>query len=1238
MLFSLRVSAVLACLLLHPTFASIPDEVDKDLYEIKAKLAAGHAENSRIVANEKQSSLREKALGRTDAERDRNEALTITNEIQSLRDRIAKNEATRTLLKINLERLAAELTVADRTSKAAAAVSVEASNQAVLQRQELAQLEAEVSINSETLEQARSDLATVRRQIIETGAEADRLEAEQRQISARKEIYEDEQAGLRDRIAQLQDILRGLQKQCAEAESDLAVAQKAKLGLKAEIDTLTRQVAELEGHLQRLATGIEKANQTVESAKATSADLKIQNRDANRSLLALDIEKQRLEDSVALLRPAIAASKSEWEETRNQIAVIQAALRDAADKAPLEARLKELQEDETAQARNLNKLKGELKQDSDKQLEIPGQRAELKIRVLELEQKSGNAKEIEMEAVQEVGRMAREKQAKTGELAVAQRDCGLKVSQLPVTEAAVAASDSRLQELANQAESTGNELEYLRNRRPYLDNLISAANAALRIFKTEALPNNTQELASLTTSKATLDETIRVRLANANRLDLQKKQKQIAATEADRVAGVKQAEFRQAEAAVSALTADQARDKKTYAGLDAENQSSASTIKLRETYVATKSGGLTVAAYFEVQQKRVDEAVLIEKMAAANSKVADEEAKETQVVSETALREFGKRVAAYNAQKSAAAIEAIADANPQGNREGTERGSVDGRQPGTSAGSDLGKTEGESEGKNREFAKAFAEAQAPALTQILALGSKETPEQKAARQADATLMSAFSTGENRGKGEGEKDGLKVGDNAQIEAEGFTKGYDDGKNRIFREFDATHRPVGRKQRESEIRGSDPSEVKPMDPEAEPVAVISAKFGAWWIPDAVAANSLGEITADRVPRLSNLYRQYKDIYDHPDFVKAYRLAYDEAYLKSYLAAYQESYRQVFVLAHSTAYNAAKKAALEALYTADAERGTQKGAQLGVYEGLGYNAGKVAGFAKGQAAGEATARERGRMAGDKEGYAKNGEAAKTLALQNGRMDAESDYTNNVKLSYLVETQKLKDGDADGKFQIGERVSLSASIRNFGGVRAEKGDLVVQVDPTSVRGIQLKKSTVVLGEIEKNNRVDITNLLSGVIQPAGEVALQAKILLRGVVVAELKVQEAIYAPYNVTFTDATNPKKGLFVRTTGDGSGYQNAILVRSLGDKALLNDLTVSLETTVAGPIKLDWGGGVSGKPFVPLDLTIDGSKRKLFFLTAIRREGLDKCVIRVQLKNKAGQLVFDQVVSAPVVVTP
>jgi hypothetical protein len=1246
----LRSVVFLSVLFCGAVQADIPKRIDKDRANSAVKQAAAQAETSRRDANTKQASLRDRTTTRTAAESERDAAASVVNEIKGHQDRIVKNETTRTGLKTNLDRLSAEIRTAEGIKKNAANASADAANESLAAKEAARAISSSLSTDTQELTRIRTELENAKAKLRELAAETNALDTDQTLLSTQKQTYDDELNGIAARINSLQDSLRLARKQASDSDTEYQSARKTRDNAQIDLEEAKKGVADFDRQLVQVAKEIETLALGEKQLTKKRDDAKTATQAQNRALQTLDIEKQKYDDTLPLLVSELTNSRDELQATRTALATIEGLIKDATDKAPLEQRKKELQDQETELTQRVAKQQAEVKTMRQAALDVPGKRADIKIKLLEFEQTAKEAQaDLDASSQQAIVLTGRRHDLQTKKQ-TCQKDCDRLNNQLPGFENRVTQTEKPTLAVRRQIEQIEEQIEHLGNRRPYLDRMILAANAALRILSTEAIPNNDQTTQDATDLRNKLANDERILAARVADFEFQKKQADVRVSEADRILNLRKGDLQTAETALASLVAEQSRDQKNYSGLEAENQSLQGTIRLREGAIAAKSGGLTPIAWLELQKKKVDEAITLEQIAAAAFGSADKIASTAEAALVAANKELVDCTTAYNSEKGTIEKSAIADARSHGTREGKERGALDGGPAGKKAGEKLGIEEGSSLGRNTSFAQGYDDAQPKALAQAITSQTQETPAQEALRSKDPALAAAFKLGDDRGKNEGTKDGNKSGDNAQVEQEAYRAGFAEGEAKVYSDFDRSHRPLGRAEREKEILESKPSEIKAIDVESDPVAWEPRTPHSFsLIRKAYAADRLGEISPDKIPRVSFQYRAQPGAFEHPDFDGAYLTLYNAEYEKAYLGAYAISYQQAFVTAHAGAYTPAKNQAALLVETIggnevsrfpkELNEGVARGTQAGLFEGMGYNRGRSVGFEEGKRAGELAARTRGLEAGRKDGYSKNEVAAKGKALKEGRADAESDYTNHVKVQWVANTSKLMDSDGDGKFQFGENVTLSASLRNFGGVRAEKGTLSLQIDPASVKGISLPKMNIRLPELEKNVQGNYVKLLTGTVQTGSEIRFTAKLYHEAGYIGEVTVKEAIYSPFFIQFSDASNPRAPLFVRLVDGKSGFQNAVWISSLGDKAIINDITLSIEPGTNSPVLVTWGNGVSGKTFVPpTDTAPAGYKRKNFFLSAVRREGLDTNKIRVILKNKAGQVVLDKEIEAPVKVTP
>ncbi len=1008
----------------------------------------------------------------------------------------------------------------------------------------------------------------------------------------------------------------------------------------------------LEEQKRKLAEASDKlSKETQKSAVITKAieELRRKQSTENTNLKAIDIENESLTESISQTNAEIAQIDTQVEGVKTQIAEVQSKLKDAADKAPLEERLAELKTKQAELAASLKIQRDSLAKDKAASTALIGKKADVKLRLVDIDNQVAQKTDEQTTNQQLIGAVAKEEQAAKAAVDASARSLDKANNDL----AAAKAEAERLYSIQDKLDERWQELDgfqdLLAKKGPFLSTVLISLNASLRIVQDEALPKVQRAETTAKQALADLTATHQQLLAEGRKLQREKTDNTTSLTECQRQSAMRVAELKAAERAVADTRSALLTARQTLAGINAEVASLRTSISDREALIAKNQTAIKAAideigkldSQIVAQTKVLNDAQAAEKLARDIWEPLEQSAVAAAKVTDEAKALLANRTTAYQRALVEVVQKAAKDAQGPGVTEGLSGGA-----PGATAGAIAGelswKQEGSSQLRAAEFAKAFASARAQSLTANVVADTRENSAQQAERAANASLQASFDAGIKRGKADGMKSGILLGDNAESEKRGYFAGYAVGKQRVEVEMEQALRKVNYQQREAEILKDDPPVIPPTREKRDASKEQAAYFGAarlLWLfqeTEAVATDGLGVIPASQVPMVTYSERKYFDTGFkpfHADFADMYRAAYDAAYSNAYIGSYLDSYRTQFVKAHGEAFAAAKAKSLKDGFADEVKRGTEAGTKDGLFEALGYNAGRDSGLIEGKKKGEATALERGKLLGDAQGYKDNQEPARLAAIANGRADCDSVYRNSVRLVAKTPNLTLVEEVANNRIELNEKLSWGGTLRNFGGTRAEKATVTIQVDAASIRGVKFDKNTVTLAAVEANSEVEFSNLLTGVVTPDSQLSFKAGVFYDSKKVAEFAFTQEIYAPFLVSFSDYYYATKSMRVGDVGRGNGYLNAVRVKSLGDAKLLDDLKVAITLNDASVGKTSWYQ-TTGE-FVALDgKATDGSRFKGFFLNAATSAGLAKNKIRVRMQNKLGQIVFDKVIDAPV----
>ncbi len=1081
------------------------------------------------------------------------------------------------------------------------------------------------------------------------------MEEQERQLLAEKDDALLQQRNLRSDIDDNDRAFRSLQNQIDANDILVKKAQDQAQAKREQVQNFERAAEDQKKKQAAANDALTRENQKASGITKQLDELRKKLLAENSSLKALDIENARLTDTVTLATGEIASLEADLGNTKTLIADAQSKLKDATDKAPLEDRIKELRTKESDLNTSIKNQKDSLAKDKAARAAIIGKKSESKLRLLEIENQLTLKTDEQTASQQAIGAAAKDEQAARESAASLARSVDKSQNELATAKGEADRLLSVQDKLDERWQDLDGHQDLLAKKGPFLSAVLISVNASLRIAQDEALPKVRSALAD---SKAALDDlnTDRQRLLSDSRKWQREKTDALSVLqEFQRQSGLRNAELRAAERVLGDTRVSLSSSRQTLAAIYSEVASLKNSITEREALIAKNQVSLkTIAdeaakldAQVVAQTKVFNDAQAVEKLARDVWEPLEQNAVAAAKAIEQAKPVLAARVAAYQKALAEVVQKANRDAQDPGITEGLA-GEGPGAAAGLLAGEKSWQQEGSAQLRATEFSNAFVVARASAVVSNTQAGARETTDQQAERSTNPSLQTAFEAGAKRGKGDGISAGVLLGDNAETQKSGDTAGYAAGKLRVENEMEQALRKPSYREREAEILRDDPPVIAPTkekrDATKEVTALnhertLSAQLASYFAPlwkEAIAADGLGVLSPSQVPKVTFSRRDYQDgalkPY-HSDFPGAYRVAYDEAYERAYIASYLESYRVKFVRAHGEAFSAAKLKSAQAGFPDEVKKGTQAGAKEGLFEALGYNSGRDTGLVEGRKKGEATAYERGRLEGDSRGYKDNQEPARLASIQNGRADCDSDYRTSVRMAVKPQSWVLVEGTADKRLELNEKLSWTATLRNFGGTRAEKGTVTLQIDPASIRGIKFDRTTVPLGAIEANSEVEFSNLITGTVTANSQVSFSAAVYFQSAKVGEFTFKQDIYAPFSVAFSDYYNPAKSMKVGDVGRGNGFLNAIRVKSLGDPKLVEDLKVAITLVDATIGKTSWHQATG--EFVALDEKgTDGAKVKGFFLNIATSAGLAKNKIRVRLQNKAGQTVLDKIFDAPI----
>ncbi len=1251
-----------------PSLASLNDDsVDKEAYEQRLAALSQQLSEARKNADEKARSLlsrtNEKDQAKLDLDRIssvtqikktslgslQNANASIATEIAENKKRIIAQEGAATTLSAQINSLVAKEKQAGEDQRSAADDADLATKAVNTQNANLADIQKEITDNQTQISRNDTLIAENETQLATSQSELTDLEEQERQLLAEKSDIQQQQKDLRNDMDDIDRAFRSLQKQIAD--NDLIV-QKASDALQMKDESIAGIERTLEEQKRKLADANDKlGKETQKSAAIAKAieELRKKQSTENTNLKAIDIENESLTESITQSNAEIASIDSQLENVKTQIAEVQSKLKDATDKGPLEERLMELKAKQTELAASLKTQRDLLAKDKAARTALIGKKAEVKLRLVDIDNQAAQKADEQTAIAQVIGAAAKEEQAAKVALDASSRSLDKAKTDL----VAAKAEAERLYSIQDKLDERWQELDgfqdLLAKKGPFLSTVLISLNASLRIVQDEALPKVQSAETTAKQLLADLTATHQQLLAEGRKLQREKTDNTTSLAEYQRQSGLRAAELKAAERIVTETRNSLLVARQTLAGINAEVASLRTSIADRDALIAKNQIAIKVAideiskldGQIVAQTKVLNDAQLAEKWARDIWEPLEQAAVAAAKATDEAKTLLASRIAAYQKALADVVQKAAKDAQGPGATEGLS-GGAPGSIAGALAGEISWKQEGSSQLRAAEFAKAFDVARAQAVSANVIADIRENSAQQAERIANVSLQASFDAGIKRGKADGMKSGILLGDTAEAEKRGYDAGYAVGKRRVESEMEQALRKVNYQQREAEILKDDPPVIPPTREKRDATKEQAAYFGVshllrlFQVTEAVAADGLGVIPASQVPKVTYSGRKYLDSGlkpFHADFAGVYRAAYDEAYSKAYTASYLDSYRTQFVKAHGDAFAAAKAKSLQDGFADEVKKGTEAGTKDGLFEALGYNAGRDAGLIEGKKKGELTALERGKSAGDAQGYKDNQEPARLAAIANGRADCDSVYRNSVRLVAKTPNLSLVEEVANKRIELNEKLSWGGTLRNFGGTRAEKATVTIQVDAASIRGVKFDKNTITLAAVEANSEVEFSNLLTGVVTPDSQVAFKAGVFYDSKKVAEFAFTQEIYAPFLVSFSDYYYATKSMRVGDVGRGNGYLNAVRVKSLGDAKLLDDLKVAISLADASVGKTSWYQ-TTGE-FVALDeKATDGTRFKGFFLNAAASAGLAKNKIRVRLQNKLGQIVFDKIVDAPV----
>ena len=720
-----------------------------------------------------------------------------------------------------------------------------------------------------------------------------------------------------------------------------------------------RTLEEQKRRLTEASDKLAKENQKLSAVVKAIEELRKKQATENTALKTIDIENDSLVESIEQTGAEIASLDSQLEAVRNQIADVQSKLKDATDRAPLEDRLKDLRTKETDLAASLKKQKDSLAKDKAARNALIGKKADTRLRLVDIDNETTQKADEQTAIQQAVGAAAKEEQTATATIDTLSR--GLDKTKLELATAK--AETERLYGIGDKLDERWQDLDGLQDllakKGPFLSTVLISVNASLRIVQDEALPKTQTRRTDSKLAVADLNAQHQQLLAESRNLQREKTDAAASLTEFQRQSNMRNAELRGAEKVVSDTRNSLTAARQTLAGINSEVTSLRNSIAEREAVIAKNQASIKAAideiakldAQLLAQTKALNDAQAAEKLARDLWEPLEQAAVAAAKATEDGKALLANRMAGYQRALADVVQKAMRDAQDPAAAEG-----LAGEVPGATAGALAGETSWQQEGSSQlratEFAKAFDVAKAAALTANANADIRETAVQQAERAAQPSLQSAFEAGNKRGRADGVKAGILLGDNSDAEKRGFDVGYTVGKQRVEAEMEQALLKVSYQEREVEILKDNPAVIEPTREKRDATkdqgarassynffrVIASHCIGLLQESIAVAADGLGVLPLSQVPKVTFSGRKYQDSglkpY-HSDFPRVYRTAYDEAYGKAYVTSYLESYRSKFVKAHGDAFAAAKAKSLQDGFVDEARKGTQAGNKEGLFE---------------------------------------------------------------------------------------------------------------------------------------------------------------------------------------------------------------------------------------------------------------------------------------------------------------
>ncbi|MCB0404829.1 MAG: hypothetical protein KDD51_08585 [Bdellovibrionales bacterium] len=1081
---------------------------------------------------------------------------------------------------------------------------------------------------------------------------------------SQKTVYENENTLLSDRADKIRDALEKQQGDLEKLADRVEKAERAQKRAEAEVNQTSGQITQVGQDIASAQQTVQEKRQAVRRAEqgVTTAEKALA--DAQAATAQLDAEKEELDGKISVLMPEVQRLQQDLERLSKQIENVEEELKTAEGekKDQLEKRLAKLKSSEQESQKDLGEKRQDLQQTRRRLVAIPAEKAAKKREEAAAERALATAKEgvttanadltVAQEAVESLRKTERE----------LNRD-------LAAANQALKTANANLREIQQHSEALKGRIKELRDeqrdnlaRQRELAKAIRDLTQTINTLENDSIPsveraqtkndadvvrftNDVEKYTRQKSEKERLVSRLQVQLQNVT--DILARELRARDTISAELKGYTDRQGEASAESAAILDANKVRER-NIAQIEREQVQPA---KQRVKEISDSNKELRTAR--DTKQKEIDQAIEIELFAKAAYGTAQQTADTLQGEWNTASNELAAVKARYTLGKDRAIADGSAAGKAAGVREAGERAGAAGGGVGTTEGAFDGALDGGRGLKQKIYDEALEKAYRAAYDSTKIEKALETLADKEARLNQSELQARFLSGQATGKDVGYRDGLKEGDNATQEAAGRAQGTTDGKAEAERLAEQTHKPLGKKAREDEILSSPPKQQIEKDLlEDSPtvglneVPSLGNRLAAWgqqlWdslVPSVRADKGKGVLKPEQVPAPTYQYPAGATSYEHPDYDEEYADAYRLAYAKFYTSEYIDAYKRVFDSAYDTAYGVAYKDAADPEkhdYPEVKEKGVAKGTLLGRFEGLGYNAAYAEYKAKGVSEGEAKAYARGYNAAKEPAKIAHLPTAQKNAVEAGRAEVESFYRNNavVKLVAGEGSAKLIEGDADGKFSFGEKVSLNVRVRNFGGVDAEEGDLKVKIDPRSVSGITLEDAEIDLTGVEKDTEVNFKNVLTGKIGAGANVAFSGSVVQNGKVVGNFEVKEEVYSPFTIKFTYEYDLAKGLVVPTTDGHTGAYNFVWIHSDSEKALgdLDSVQITPTDRTLVAVSQDSTG------FLKLGSPIQKIWRRPnhFALYGFRRQGLEDNKMRVILKNKSGEVVFDREIAAPVTV--